>query len=407
MQEKIKSSVSESQQPPKMGEILLDKGKTVLNPNSKDPIFLLMKRIGMQDQLGLSNVSPFLIQKSIDGVGSKVKTCKKLRNGTILIECFNGKQADKIIKMKSLSSSIFVEVEEHNSLNKSKGTIYTHDLKYLTDAEILTELKTQNPNIVEIKRIKKRHPETKAVTSEDMGLYIVTFNTSELPEKMILGYQSVEIRAFIPYPMRCFKCFSFGHISDKCPSPDKKCAHCSESEHSEIDVTSGKRKPCEKVAKCTNCKENHNSFSKNCAVFKKEFSIQRIKISQKKSLYEARKEYARMNPLPSTYAKIIKSCSCECKCNKTNPEKRSTGEGSKTPPPSKASTSGLSTLKVNKPDGSKITLLPAKINKRKKRELAKEDKKRKNTSADESGSENMEESGMNSENESDSLHEYN
>lgn len=200
----------------------MDKDKTVLNPNSKDPIFLLMTRTGINENHGLSNVSPFLIQKSIDCIATRVKMCKKLRNGTILIECFNGKQADKIIKMKSLSTNIFVNVEEHNSMNKSKGTIYTHDIKCLSDAEILVELKSQNPSIVEIKRVKKRNPETKALTNEDMGLYIITFNTSELPEKILLGYQSVEVRAFIPYPIRCFKCFSFGHVNEKCTVIEKK-----------------------------------------------------------------------------------------------------------------------------------------------------------------------------------------
>lgn len=82
-------------------------------------------------------------------------------------------------------------------------------MTFLTDAE--SRIKSQNPSIVDIKRIKKRNPET----NEDMGLYIIIFNTSEIHEKIILGYQSVEIRAFIPYPMRCFKCFSFGHWKKK------------------------------------------------------------------------------------------------------------------------------------------------------------------------------------------------
>lgn len=370
-----------------MGEVMMDKTKKVLNPNSKDPIFLLMMRTGLGEQNGLTNVSPFLIQKCIDTVGSRVKMCKKLRNGTILIECFNGKQADSIIKIKSLSTSIFVNVEEHNSMNKSKGTIYTHDIKCLTDAEILSELKSQNPSIIEIKRIKKRNPETKALTNEDMGLYIVTFNTSELPEKMILGYQTVDVRAYIPYPMRCFKCFSFGHINEKCPAPEKKCPHCGETDHTEIDPTSEKRIPCAKKAKCVNCQEGHNSFSKNCEVFKKEFTIQKIRITQKKSIYEARKEYHRLNPLPTTYAKAIKpSCSCECRCSQ--PNANASVAKAPIPPTSpskltqKAGPSSTlvkaATLKVTKADGSKINILSTKLNKRKKRELAKEEKKHKN-----------------------------
>lgn len=77
---------------------------------------------------------------------------------------------------------------------------------------------------------------------------------------------------------------------------------------------SGKREKCNNEAKCTNCQLQHNSFSKQSALYKKEYAIQKIKITQKKSINEARREYERQNQLPTTYAKVIKPCNCECKC---------------------------------------------------------------------------------------------
>lgn len=42
--------------------------------------------------------------------------------------------------MKMISKEILVKVEEHPTLNTSKGTIYCPDLKYVSDAEIIEHL---------------------------------------------------------------------------------------------------------------------------------------------------------------------------------------------------------------------------------------------------------------------------
>lgn len=52
----------------------------------------------------LTNVSPFLIKKVIDGIcGSEVEICKKIRDGSILIKTKNYLQASKLITLTSLS----------------------------------------------------------------------------------------------------------------------------------------------------------------------------------------------------------------------------------------------------------------------------------------------------------------
>lgn len=142
---------------------------------------------------------------------------KKLKSGQLLIQCLNGKQANKIIKMLCLSSEIFVKVEEHVSLNRSKGIFYSNELRCLTDDELLKEIREQNPNIIEIKRLKRRDPETRTLTTTDLGLYITTFNVSDLPEKILLGYMYTLVKPYIPNPLRCFNCFwtCFGQLFSK------------------------------------------------------------------------------------------------------------------------------------------------------------------------------------------------
>lgn len=362
-----------------MGGLLFDRDKKVLNQDSTHTVFLLMSRSGIQSDKGLVDVSPFLIQRSIDAVGGKVKLCKKLRSGQLLIECFNGKQANKIIKMITLSVDIFVQVEEHKTLNKSRGIFYSNDLRGLSDTELLREIQEQNPNVTEIKRLKKRDSETKQLTDIDLGLYIVTFNIYDLPEKILLGYLSTIIRPYIPNPLRCFTCFQFGHVSEKCSSQEKVCPHCGNLEHTKIDKT-GRHEKCDKPPKCANCQQKHNSFSKECDVYKKEYAIQVIKITQKKSIYEARKEYERKNQLPTTYSNTVKSCNCQCKCQESENKKLTMTTKNNTTTTTKDKPLSSPVRQITKANGSKIELLPRNISKRKKREITNAEKKKKEMS---------------------------
>lgn len=379
--------------------ILRDEAKRVSATKLRGPVFLLMKRTGLGADDGLTKVSPFLIKKSIDCIGGAVKMCKKLKGGELLIQCFNLEQANKIITMKSLSANIFIDVTEHKTLNKTKGTIYTNEISYLSDAELLTELKDQNENIIEIKRFKRRDDNTKALTNEDSGLYLLTFNCPELPERVHIGYNSVQIRDYIPNPVRCFKCFAFGHVADNCSSQTKLCPHCSGMEHTETNE-SGKRELCSRPAKCVNCKEAHNSLYRKCEVFKKEFTIQKIRITQKKTMFEARKEYSRLNPLPTSFASTLKSCSCKCTCQDQKKTTKTTTSNTLINPMSEPAgpSSTIATLKVKQPDGSNIRILPKNVPKRLLKELARSNKSKKSKQGSQE-SLSMETSGMNNDSE--------
>lgn len=117
----------------------LDNGKH-MKDLTLGPKYLVMSRINSDENL--TNISPFLIKKVIDGVCGEVETCKKLQSGTILIKTKSFSQANKLIKLISLSPTIKVEVSEHKSLNFSKGVIYCNDLRNIPENEILEELKS-------------------------------------------------------------------------------------------------------------------------------------------------------------------------------------------------------------------------------------------------------------------------
>ena len=41
----------------------------------------------------------------------------------------------------------------------------------------------------------------------------LTFNSPDLPKEIKMGYLRVKVELFVPNPLRCFNCYSFGHTS--------------------------------------------------------------------------------------------------------------------------------------------------------------------------------------------------
>lgn len=247
-------------------------------PGSK---FLVMKRKFGGD---LQKVSPFLLKKVIDSTcGGEVELCKKTRSGFVLIKTKNVDQAKKLVQLTKISQTIVVDVTEHNFLNNSKGVIFTKELIGVPEEEILNELKIFN--VIEVRKIQRRANEEMIET----GLIILTFATTSPPEEIFVGYELLQIRPFIPNPLRCFNCFKFGHPTKFCRDT-KKCVNCGYTHHIDIE----KNEKCTLTTICTNCKiyklddTLHNSLDKKCPIYIREKEIQAIKTIQKVDLKTAR-----------------------------------------------------------------------------------------------------------------------
>ncbi|XP_046802968.1 uncharacterized protein LOC124418971 [Lucilia cuprina] len=227
--------------------------------------------------------------------------CKKLQNGTILIKAKNYTQASKLIQLTSLSSEIQVELKEHPTLNFSRGVIYSNDLRDIAEEEILSELKSQN--VCSIKKIMKKVDEV----LQETGLIIITFAATTLPSDLYVGYEKLKIRPYIPLPLKCNKCFQYGHISKICKN-DNICYNCAQAYHLNPEL----KEKCTLPPQCTNCKNlnyencNHPSVSRTCPVFLKEKEIQAITTIEKVSKKQAIKTYQQRHNNPTTtYSSVV------------------------------------------------------------------------------------------------------
>lgn len=219
----------------------------------------------------------------MDSITSNVQI-SRLRDGTLLLKSIDRQQAEKLTKQTMLGGEIGIKIIEHPNLNLSRGTIYCPDLIALTDEEILENLR--DSRVVSLKRVKRKISQE---VSKDTGAFILTFDLTQIPTTMDVGFYKCRVRQYIPSPLRCANCLKFGHVEDKCRG-NKVCSDCAQLYYDES--------PCKSKVVCVNCRQDHNSWSKKCQIYEDEFEIQRIRITERISMREARRKRRSQVPAP-------------------------------------------------------------------------------------------------------------
>ncbi|GBM96712.1 hypothetical protein AVEN_1242-1 [Araneus ventricosus] len=165
--------------------------------------FFIIKHISGNDE-NFSNVSPFLVEKAITGSVGTVTSTKLMRSA--------------------------ISVQPHVTLNTSKGVITCGRLLNLSNEEITKELGGQE--VKDVRAINIRRDGELMPTKH----FILTFNTSRLPEYIKAGYVRCSVRPYIPNPLRCFKCQRFGHSKTNCRGT-LTCARCAVAGHESTGCT--------------------------------------------------------------------------------------------------------------------------------------------------------------------------
>ena len=99
----------------------------------------------------VTKLSPFIIEKSISAILGTPKSVKKLKNETLLVECFSQQQVKNLLGHKKLFN-LEVNIFPHKTLNTSKGIIRCKELSFCDSfEEIKSNLKSQA--VSDVKRI--------------------------------------------------------------------------------------------------------------------------------------------------------------------------------------------------------------------------------------------------------------
>ena len=231
------------------------------------PRFLVVE--SSSDDLSLSKLSPFAVQKGFQAVAGTLKSIERLRDGSFLVECARKSQAMCLLKITRFVDRP-IRVSIHKALNSSRGVIRCRELSGMTETEIKTELQEQG--VVEVHRVTLKR-DTKKVPTNTLFL---TFNTPDLPKEITVGFLKVKVALFVPNPMRC--CNKFGHTTQRCKVA-AKCPGCGKNKY---------ESQCEGPKLCSNCDGPHASSAKDCPVWQKEKEIQRVRVEKCISFPEAR-----------------------------------------------------------------------------------------------------------------------
>ena len=111
----------------------------------------------------ITSLSPFVIEKQIEALIGTVKSVKKLRNQTLLVETTRKSQTENLLTTKTFLN-LPVQVSEHKTLNSSKGIIRDRALKGESDDNIRENLQEQG--VIAAKRFKVKNRDVRAKSSE-------------------------------------------------------------------------------------------------------------------------------------------------------------------------------------------------------------------------------------------------
>ena len=162
------------------------------------------------EEKAVTSLSPFIIEKQIESIIGSPKSVKKLKNKTLLVEINRKSQTENLLKTTTFFG-LRVSVTEHQSLNSSKGIIRDRMLKGEKEDEIVDYLKEQGVTACKRFKIKKDHETVETNT------LLLTFNTVNVPKSLRIFYRIVPVDIYVPNPLRCFNCQSFGHHENNCP----------------------------------------------------------------------------------------------------------------------------------------------------------------------------------------------
>lgn len=239
------------------------------NVNKNGKFFVIQSR-DLTKKLG--DLNPFCLKKGFDNITTHIKDIIKQKDGSVLLSTLNETGNNKISKATKFID-LDIEVTEHKKLNNSQGIIYCRDLNGMEKEVIQEELKDQG--VCDVYIMNKMYNNIRRPN----GLYILTFNTTSTPQYIKIGYSAIEVRTYIPNPLRCMNCQLFGHSKNNCTSDKALCGICSDELPHNV---------CE-IKKCLNCKGEHESFSRKCPVYMEEAEIMRIKTLERISFSEARR----------------------------------------------------------------------------------------------------------------------
>ena len=131
--------------------------------------------------------------------------------------------------------------------------------------------------------------------------YKIIFNMIKRPDRIkVFGdRRSFPIRAYIPPPLRCYKCQKYDHASSTCrlPKGEYICQRCGGNHQSKIYKDGKLESECDQEMKCCHCKQKHEAGYIKCPTQISYVEVNKLMVNEKITRHDAKtrvfSQYAR------------------------------------------------------------------------------------------------------------------
>ena len=177
--------------------------KHFCNTSNNWPRFLVVE--SSSDNLPLSKLSPFAVQKWFQAVAGPLKA---LKGWGMDRSWWNALGNHRWWVFSRLLDSLIDQYVFPST--KQCGIIRCCELSGVMEMEIKTELQEQG--VVEVHRVRMKRDTEKVPTNT----LFLTFNTPELLKEIMVSCLKLKVALFVLDLMGCFNCNKFGHMSQHC-----------------------------------------------------------------------------------------------------------------------------------------------------------------------------------------------
>lgn len=179
-----------------------------------------------------------------------------------------------LLTCKGIVRDIGYSIQEQDIVAEA----YSH--KTILDARRLNRKSQTSPNSYEL-------IPTKSI--------LITFEGRQLPEKISIYANIVDVIPYIPPVRQCINCLRFGHSKQQCRSKTK-CPKCQEN-HS-LDMCQSN------TVKCFYCDLEHSATDRSCNEFKRQKLINEKMAFSSLSYYDAEKLFPRLKKTTSSFQSV-------------------------------------------------------------------------------------------------------
>lgn len=261
--------------------------------NGDDGKFILLE--GEDENIKLSDRPLKLLDVFIRQTIGPCKKIKALRNGSILVQTINDKDA---IKVNGKNFTVGVEpnafkikIGLHQKMNQSKGTFYSNRIMKEDPADIKDLLKEYD--VTEVYRVTKKVDDKILPTP----LHIVTFNRQHPPEEVNICFEFLKVRTYYQKPLRCYRCQHFNHPTKYCDEKNpENCSVCSLEKKEAHQCGPKMCLNCEEIPDLKKYANNHSPIDRNCPRWAREVQIKKIQTDLNLDYRSAVAEFRRRMP---------------------------------------------------------------------------------------------------------------